>query len=93
MIFRRKEDSDPGERALWGDLMALGFSFPICIALGFFLGRWIGGGFGHPALGQWLGLVWGITAAFWELYKVNQRMARRDEAELKRLREGKGPRE
>ena len=48
---------------------------------------------GHPALGQWVGLAWGIFAAFWELYKVNRRMSRRDEAELKRLQEGKGPRE
>jgi len=93
VIFKKTEAADPGERALWGDLMSLGFSFPLCIALGFFLGRWIGGWFGHPALGQWIGLVWGISAAFWELYKVNRRMARRDEAELKRIEKGKGPRE
>ena len=91
MIFRRKVDADPGERALWCDLLSLGFTFPICIALGFFLGRWAGGSLGHPALGQWVGLVWGIFAAFWELYKVNRRMARRDEAELRRLQQGKGP--
>ena len=91
MIFRRKVDADPGERALWGDLLSLGFTFPICIALGFFLGRWAGGSLGHPALGQWVGLGWGIFAAFWELYKVNRRMARRDEAELRRLQQGKGP--
>ena len=95
MIFRRGGDADPGERALWGDLMSLGFTFPICIALGFFLGRWIGGAFGHATAGQWVGLVWGISAAFWELYKVNRRLAKRDEEELKRLRDedkgGKGP--
>lgn len=91
VIFKKTEGADPGERALWGDLMSLGLTFPLCIALGFFLGRWIGRWFGHPAAGQWVGLVWGITAAFWELYKVNGRMARRDEEELKRLRDGKGP--
>ena len=73
MIFRRKVEADPGERALWGDLMSLGFSFPLCIALGFFLGRWIGGLFGHPAMGQWVGLVWGIVTAFWELYRSEER--------------------
>ncbi len=92
MIFRRGgRDADPGERALWGDLMSMGLTFPLCITLGFFLGRWIGGRFGHPAVGQWVGLVWGIVTAFWELYKVNRRMARRDVEELKRLKDGKGP--
>lgn len=86
----RKADADPGERALWGDLMSLGLTFPLCITLGFFLGRWLGGLLGHPTRGQWLGLVWGIAAAFWELYKVNQRMNRRDEAELKRLQQQDG---
>ncbi|WP_257305002.1 AtpZ/AtpI family protein [Geothrix campi] len=90
MIFRRgSRDADPGERALWGDLMSMGLTFPLCITLGFFLGRWIGGRFGHPATGQWVGLVWGIATAFWELYKVNRRMAKRDAEELERLKEGK----
>ena len=93
MIFKKTEAADPGERALWGDLMSLGFSFPLCIVLGFFVGRWIGGWLGHPSTGQWVGLVWGIAAAFWELYKVNRRMARRDAAELERLKEGRGPHE
>ena len=86
-----KVEADPGERALWGDLMSLGLTFPLCIALGFFLGRWIGGWFGRPTAGQWAGLAWGICAAFWELYKVNRRMTRRDAEELRRLEDGKGP--
>ena len=89
MFFKKTEGADPGERALWGDLMSMGLTFPLCITLGFFLGRWVGGWFGRPVVGQWVGLVWGISAAFWELYKVNQRMTRRDEAELKRSQEGK----
>ena len=93
MLFKKTEGADPGERALWGDLMSLGFSFPLCIALGFFQGRWMGGWFGHPATGQWVGLVLGITAAFWELYKVYRRMTRRDEGELKRLKDGQDPHE
>ena len=91
VIFKRNEGADPGERALWGDLMSLGFVFPIAITLGFFLGRWIGGWFGRPVPGQWVGLLWGIATAFYELYKVSQRMSRRDEAELKRLQDEKNP--
>lgn len=91
MILKRGTEAAPGERALWGDLLALGFVFPISITLGFFLGRWIGGWFGHPAAGQWVGLIWGISTAFWELYKVNRRMTRRDEEELKRAQEGQDP--
>lgn len=88
MIFRRDKDGvDPGERALWGDLMSLGLTFPLCIVLGFFLGRWVGGWFGHPVGGQWFGLAWGVSAAFWELYKVSRRMSRRDEEELRRSQE------
>ncbi|MFN7958501.1 MAG: AtpZ/AtpI family protein [Holophagaceae bacterium] len=91
MIFKRKVDADPGERALWGDLLSLGFVFPIAITLGFFLGRWIGGWFGRPVLGQWVGLVWGIATAFYELYKVSRRMTRRDEADLKRFQDKQDP--
>ena len=36
---------------------------------------------------QWLGLVWGIAAAFWELYKTSQRLIRWDEADTRRLEE------
>ncbi|HEX9011237.1 MAG TPA: AtpZ/AtpI family protein [Holophagaceae bacterium] len=88
VIFRRDKDGvDPGERALWGDLMSLGLTFPLCIVLGFFLGRWIGGWFGHATGGQWIGLAWGVSAAFWELYKVSRRMSKRDEEELRRSQE------
>jgi hypothetical protein len=89
-VTGRQNEVDPGERALWGDLMSMGLTFPLCIALGFFLGRWMGGWFHHPTAGQWVGLAWGIAAAFWELFKVNRRMARRDAEELRRL-EGAPP--
>ncbi len=80
MILRPKtDDASPRERALWADLMSLGFVFPIAIVLGFFLGRWIGGLFGHPEPGQWIGLVWGVATGFWELYKVTMRANALDE--------------
>lgn len=68
-----KDDASPKERALWADLMSLGLVIPIAIVLGFFLGRWLGGLLGHPVVGQWVGLVWGIATAGWELYKMTVR--------------------
>jgi uncharacterized protein YneF (UPF0154 family) len=80
MLLRPKnKDADPKERALWGELMSLGMVFPIAIALGFFGGRWIGGWFGHPLLGQWIGLVYGIATGFYELYKTTKRLDRLDQ--------------
>ncbi|NTV72588.1 MAG: AtpZ/AtpI family protein [Holophaga sp.] len=84
MLFQRKDKGvDPRERALWGDLMGLGMVFPIAIVAGFFLGRWIGGLFGHPRAGMWVGLAWGVATGFWELYKTTVRLDRYDEAEKK----------
>lgn len=81
MLFGGNKDGvNPKERALWADLMSLGMVFPSAIVLGFFIGRWIGGFFGHPTGGQWIGLVWGIATGFWELYKVTTRMNRMDQA-------------
>jgi hypothetical protein len=79
-----KKEVDPKERAVWGDLMALGMVFPIAITLGFFLGRWVGGLLGHPRAGMLVGLVWGIATGFWELYKVTLRLNHMDD------RPGKG---
>ena len=79
MLFRPKpKDVDPRERAVWGDLLAMGMVFPIAIVLGFFLGRWVGRFFGHEQLGQWIGLIWGIATGFWELFKVNTKLSRLD---------------
>jgi len=84
MLFQRKDKGpDPRERALWGDLMGLGMVFPIAIALGFFLGRWVGGKLGHARAGMWVGLVWGVATGFWELYKTTQRLDRYDAASKK----------
>ena len=68
--IRRKNTNSARERVIWGDIMALGMVFPIAITLGFFLGRWAGRLLGHPKIGITLGLVWGIAAGFFELYRV-----------------------
>ena len=79
MLFRPKDKHiDPKERALWGDLMALGMVFPIAILLGFLLGRWAGKLLGYPRTGLALGLIWGAAAGFWELYKTTVRLNRLD---------------
>ncbi len=74
-----KKDVDPKVRAVGGDLMALGMVFPIAIALGFFLGRWVGGLLGHPKAGMAVGLIWGVATGFWELYKTTVRLNRMDD--------------
>jgi hypothetical protein len=78
LIRPGRKDVDPKERAVWGDLMALGMVFPIAIALGFFIGRWVGGLLGHPKAGLLVGLVWGVATGFWELYKTTVRLNRLD---------------
>ena len=84
MLFRRKDqDVDPKERAVWGDLMAMGMVFPIAIALGFFIGRWLGRITGFPRTGVLLGLGWGMAAGFWELYKTTLRLNRMDDPDPK----------
>jgi F0F1-type ATP synthase assembly protein I len=80
MLFRPKaKDVNPHERAVWADLMSLGMVFPIAILLGIFIGRWIGGYFGHRQVGLWIGLTWGVATGFWELYKVTKKLDRMDE--------------
>ena len=91
MIFRRlkKEaarEADARERSLWADLLSVGMVFPIAIVVGLFAGRWIGGWFGHRDLGQWIGLAWGVAAAFWELFKMSQKLDRYDAETLKGLK-------
>jgi hypothetical protein len=82
VLFRPgRKDVNPKERALWADLMGLGMVFPIAIALGFFIGRWVGGLLGVPRVGMALGLVWGVATGFWELYKVTLRLNRSDLSE------------
>ena len=88
MLLRRvakkaEKDADPRERSLWGDLMSLGMVFPIAIFLGLFGGRWIGAKLGHQDAGQWIGLGFGMGAAFWELYKTTKKLDRFDEEALR----------
>ena len=83
MLLRRvakkaEKEAGPRERSLWADLLSVGMVFPIAIVAGLFAGRWIGGWFGRKDLGQWIGLAWGVAAAFWELFKMSQKLDRYD---------------
>jgi predicted MFS family arabinose efflux permease len=80
MLFKpsKKNGVDPSERALWSSLLSFGLVFPIAIVLGYFIGRWIGGLVGHRETGAMVGLVWGILAGFWELYKLTKRLEKYD---------------
>ena len=80
MLFRpgKKSGVSARERSLWADLASMGFVFPIAIALGFFLGRWVGDMAGHPKLGSLIGLALGILTGFWELFKVTKRLEKHD---------------
>jgi hypothetical protein len=80
MFFRpkKKDGVDAKERALWGDLVSIGMVFPIAIVLGYFIGQWAGGKFGHPGAGRLIGLALGVMAGFWELFKVSKRLEKYD---------------
>jgi len=84
MYFRasKKNDVDPKERSLWGDLISLGMVFPIAIVLGWYIGQWIGGLLGHPKPGRLIGLAFGILSGFWELFKVAKRLERFDSSNV-----------
>lgn len=95
MLLRRIKKNvargvDAQERSLWGDLISLGFVFPIAICLGLFGGRWIGAKVGHQDLGQWVGLGFGIGAAFWELFKTSQKMDRFEAGNQQATKEREG---
>lgn len=75
---RTKGSGEARERSLWGDLLSLGMVFPLCIVLGWYAGGWLGDKLGYPEGGRLFGLLWGIAAAFWELYKVTKRLERAD---------------
>ena len=82
MIFRpgKKSGVDARERSLWAGLLSMGMVFPIAVVLGYFIGQWVGGKFGHPEAGRIIGLVLGIITGFWELFKVAKRLDKYGEA-------------
>jgi ATP synthase protein I len=64
---QKRENADAVYQAI-----SLGFLFPVAIALGFFLGRWLDGKF-HTA--PWLTIVFtafGIGAAFLNLFRTGR---------------------
>ena len=74
----KQKNASPKERAIWSDLLSLGMVFPIAITLGFFIGKWVGNLIGYTKTGIIVGLIWGMSAGFWELYKMATRLNRMD---------------
>ena len=52
----------------------LAYFIPLAVIFGMLIGRWLGGKWGHPQGGLIVGFVWGLLTAFWEVWKVSQRM-------------------
>jgi F0F1-type ATP synthase assembly protein I len=71
---RTGNNSSAIERAIWGDIMALGMFFPVAITAGFFLGSWVGRLFRHPKVGITIGLFLGVATGFFELYRITVRL-------------------
>ncbi|NLY95736.1 MAG: AtpZ/AtpI family protein [Myxococcales bacterium] len=61
----------------FGAILTLGIEMGVCIAIGFFGGRYLAEEFDTGPWLQWVGLVFGIAAAFKSLYTVARKM--RDE--------------
>jgi F0F1-type ATP synthase assembly protein I len=61
----------------FGSVLTLGIEMGVSIAIGFFGGRFLAEKLGTGQWLQWVGLVFGIAAAFKSLYTVARKM--RDE--------------
>ena len=64
---------------VWLDVSIVGIQFPVAIALGFFIGRWLDARLGtHP----WLTAVFslfGIAAGFVNLFRITAQASRAEE--------------
>ncbi len=54
----------------YGDLLTLGIMFPVCIAVGYGLGYLLDGWTGNRNTFSFIGILFGIAAAFVNLFRV-----------------------
>ncbi len=54
----------------YGDLLTLGIMFPACIAIGYALGWLVDGWTGNRNTFSFIGILFGIAAAFVNLFRV-----------------------
>ena len=60
---------------------ALGFMFPLALAIGFFWGRWMDGMFGTAPWLTWIFTGFGLIAAFMNLFRFAARADREEKKE------------
>lgn len=68
------------ERLQMLDLSAMGLVFPVAMVLGYYAGREIGGWWGADRSGALIGLLVGVLAGFYNVYKMIARLNRQDAA-------------
>lgn len=74
----KKPEEDPlGTTIKLVSASHLAYFLPAAVILGALAGRWIGGKFGHTDGGTLLGLLWGIAAGIWEVWKVQKGLNRK----------------
>ena len=62
-----------------GDLLSLGIMFPVCIAIGYGIGHFLDGRFGTHSVFKVLFLLFGIAAAFINLFRTVNKVSDKDE--------------
>lgn len=63
------------------DLSTVGLVFPVAALLGWFGGRAVGGWLGNAEVGALVGLLLGIVAGFYNVFKVALELQKRDREE------------
>ena len=58
----------------YGDLLTLGIMFPVCIAIGYGLGYLLDVWTGRQSLFSFIGILFGIAAAFVNLFRVVRKL-------------------
>ena len=58
-----------------GELLTMGIMFPVCIAIGYGLGGLFDNWLGSETLFKILGILFGISAAFLNLFRVAKRFS------------------
>jgi F0F1-type ATP synthase assembly protein I len=66
------------------DLSTVGMVFPIALLLGYFAGKFVGGFFGAPETGGWIGGAFGLVAGFYNVYKTALVLQQQDDEEMRR---------
>ena len=70
-----------------GDMSIIGLTLVIATVIGYLAGKWIGGLFGKPEWGMVIGVLFGATAGFREMFRTVMKYTREMEEEERKKRE------